>query len=85
MEIYITHKEASKQHAVQVLARMLGVETHEMIGVGDARNDIPLLSICGLKIAMGNSDDKLKSIAHHIVPTVEDDGVVHVIERFIFS
>lgn len=85
MEIYITHQEATKHHAAKELAKMLGVETYEMIGVGDSRNDIPLLNICGLKIAMGNADDKLKSSADYIAPSVDEDGVVHVVEKFILS
>ena len=83
MDIYITHKEATKHHAAKELARILGIDTSEMIGVGDARNDAPLLNVCGLKIAMGNADVKLKKIAHHIAPTVEEDGVAYVVEKFI--
>lgn len=85
MEIYITHREATKDHAVQELAKMLNIKTDEMIGVGDSRNDIPLLHACGLKIAMGNADDKLKSIADYIAPDVFEDGVAHVVEKFILS
>jgi len=85
MDIYITHKEATKYYAAKELAIILGIDTSEMIGVGDARNDAPLLDVCGLKIAMGNADDKLKKIAHYIAPSVDEDGVAHVIEKFILS
>jgi len=83
MKIYITHKNASKQHAAEKLAQMLNVETSEVIGVGDARNDAPLLSACGLRVAMGNADNKLKKIADYVAPTVDEDGVAYVIEKFI--
>ena len=83
MDVYITHKEATKQHAAEELARMLRVEASEMVGVGDSRNDIPFLNVCGLKIAMGNADDKLKNVAHYIVPTVDEDGVAYAVEKFI--
>jgi Cof subfamily protein (haloacid dehalogenase superfamily) len=82
-EIYITHKHASKQHAVRELTKLLSVDPSEMIAVGDSRNDMPLFEIAGLKIAMGNADDKLKHLADHIAPSVDDDGVAHVIEHFI--
>lgn len=84
-EVYITHLESNKQHAVKKLASILGVDYSEIIAVGDARNDIPLLEICGLKVAMGNADNKLKLIADYIAPTVDDDGVAHVIEKFIIG
>jgi len=85
LEIYITHEEATKQHAARELANILGVETQEMIGIGDARNDIPLLNVCGLKVAMGNADSKLKRVADYIAPSVHEDGICDVIEKFIFN
>ena len=85
MDTYITHKEATKHYAAKELAKILGIDTSEMIGVGDARNDVPLLHICGLKVAMGNADNKLKKIAHYIAPSVDEDGVAHIVEKFILS
>ena len=81
----ITHNEASKQHGVFEVAKILGIETHEMIGVGDGYNDFPLLMACGLKVAMGNAVDELKEIADYIAPSVDDDGVADVIERFVLN
>jgi HAD superfamily hydrolase (TIGR01484 family) len=79
----ITHKDASKLHAITEVAGLLGIQTHEMIGVGDGYNDFPLLMACGLKIAMGNAVPELKAIADFIAPSVEKDGVATVIEKFI--
>lgn len=79
----ITHNEASKQHGIFEVAKILGIETHEIIGVGDGYNDFPLLMACGLRVAMGNAVPELKAIADYIAPTVEDDGVADVIEKFI--
>lgn len=85
MEIYITHKEASKSHAAEELARILHIQTSEMIGVGDARNDIPLLGVCGLKVAMGNADNKLKKIADYVAPSISEDGVCDVVNTYIIN
>ena len=38
---------------------------------------------CGLKVAMGNAVDDLKAIADYIAPTVDEDGVADVINKFI--
>lgn len=81
----ITSKEASKLHGIAEVAELLGIQTHEMIGVGDGYNDFPLLLACGLKIAMGNAVPELKAIADFIAPSVEDDGVATVIEKFILN
>lgn len=79
----VMSKDASKLHGITEVANLLGIKTHEMIGVGDGYNDFPLLMACGLKIAMGNAVPELKAIADFIAPSVEDDGVATVIEKFI--
>lgn len=75
--------QAIKQHGILEVAEMLGISTHEIIGVGDGYNDFPLLMACGLKVAMGNAVSDLKEIADYIAPTVEEDGVADVIEEFV--
>lgn len=83
LTISISHIKASKQHAILEVAKILGITTHEIIGIGDGGNDLPLLMACGLKVAMGNAVEDLKTIADYIAPTVEEDGVAHVIEKFV--
>lgn len=85
VSVEINHSTATKQHGIQEVANLLRISTHEMIGVGDGYNDYPLLSACGLKIAMGNAVPELKAIADFIAPTVEEDGVATVIEKFILN
>lgn len=81
----VTHASATKLHAIAEVARLLGVNTHEMIGVGDSYNDYPLLMACGVKVAMGNAVPELKAIADFIAPSVDEDGVATVIEKFILN
>ena len=83
IDLSITHAVATKQHAILEVAKLLDIETHEIIGVGDGYNDFPLLMACGLKVAMGNADKDLKAIADYIAPSVENDGVADVIEKFV--
>lgn len=85
ISISISHATATKLHGVVRVAEILGVKTEEIIGVGDGYNDYPLLSACGLKIAMGNAAPELKTIADFIAPSVDEDGVATVIEKFILS
>ena len=83
IDVSITHASATKQHAIVHIAKLLNIETHDIIGVGDGYNDFPLLMACGLKIAMGNAVNDLKAIADYVAPPVEEDGVADVIEKFI--
>ena len=83
--IVISDINGSKLHGIVEVAKILGIQTHEMIGVGDGYNDFPLLMACGLKIAMGNAVPELKAIADFIAPSVEEDGVATVIDKFILN
>jgi HAD superfamily hydrolase (TIGR01484 family) len=83
VHVTIANPEASKNDGVVEVARMLGISTEEIIGVGEGYNDFPFLMACGLKVAMGNAVDDVKAIADYIVPSVENDGVVDLIEKFI--
>lgn len=83
VDLLVNHSLASKQHGIFEVAKLLGIETHDIIGVGDGYNDFPLLMACGLKVAMGNAVEDLKAIADYIAPTVEEDGVADVIKKFV--
>jgi len=83
VDVDISHTSVSKQYAILEVAEILGIKTDEIIAVGDGYNDFPLLMACGLKVAMGNAVPELKTIADYIAPSVEEDGIVDVIEKFI--
>lgn len=83
--IVATHVDATKTQGILTLEKKLKIKQSDMIGVGDGYNDFPLLMACGLKVAMGNAVDDLKAIADYIAPSVEEDGVVDIIEKFIFK
>lgn len=84
-DVYITDGQATKSFAAHKLAEILGIDPVSMIGVGDGQNDIPLLEACGLRVAMGNAHPDLKSVAHYVAPSIDEDGVAEVISRFIKS
>ncbi len=83
--INLSHAKATKLHGVEVLMKHYGLKREEIIGVGDAYNDFPLLMASGLKVAMGNAVDDLKAIADYVAPSVKEDGVAWVIDTFILQ
>jgi len=83
--LQITHIRATKFHGVEALRAISGISKEETLGIGDHDNDLPLFENAGLKIAMGNASDKLKAEADHIVASVDDDGFVEAMERFVLK
>jgi len=72
----------TKQHALLHLIKMLHVEPEEIVAVGDAENDLPMIIAAGMGVAMGNAGEGIKSVADWIAPSVDEDGVVAVIEKY---
>lgn len=81
----ITHVNATKLHGLNSVIETLKINKDEVIAVGDGYNDFPLLMASGLKVAMGNAIEDLKAIADYVAPSVTDDGVADVIEKFIIN
>ncbi len=83
VDIHITNKDASKKHALEEWMRIEHVSADEVMAVGDSGNDIPLLQVAGIKIAMGHGSATLKNLADWIAPPVDQDGLVAAIEKYI--
>lgn len=80
--IIVTNINATKEHAVAEILAGVGIKAEETIGIGDANNDLHLFRSVGLKIAMGNATPELKAAADLIAPSVDEDGLAVIIERY---
>ena len=80
-----SNTEASKKCAVEFLQKHWGLKKEEILTIGDQNNDIALLQAGGVKIAMGNATEELKSIADDITDTVYNNGFVKAIEKYCFE
>lgn len=81
----VTHPEANKGAALRHLAEVLGVDMSETIGIGDNYNDTELLEAAGLGVAMENAVDAIKNKADFVTLSNNDEGVKHVIEKFVLA
>lgn len=75
----------SKGRAMAWLAEHLGIPQEATIAVGDNENDLPMIEWAGLGVAMASAPPEVKAAADWIAPSVAEDGVAAVIERFIAS
>jgi hydroxymethylpyrimidine pyrophosphatase-like HAD family hydrolase len=73
----------TKGRGVARLAAHLGVSQAATIAVGDNENDLAMVQWAGLGVAMGNATGAVKAAADWVAPTVGENGVAAVIERFI--
>jgi len=79
------NKSVNKGVGVELLASCLDIKQEEIICVGDADNDIHMIQYAGLGVAMKNAFPQVKRAADYITHSNEDDGVAHVINKFILA
>jgi hypothetical protein len=76
---------ASKAIAMEKIGERFGIKQSEMIAVGDGYNDLSMIEYAGLGVAMENANDEIKKTADYITLSNDEDGVAHVIYKFILK
>lgn len=72
----------SKGAAVEKVCQMYGLKREEIICVGDADNDIPMIRYAGLGIAVMNAMDTTKAVADVIGVSNNHDAIAWIIENY---
>ena len=83
--IHLTDPLVDKGSSLKMVCSDLGLETDEILAIGDGENDIEFFNVAGVKVAVNNADDKLKDIADYITVKSYGDGVAEAMERFILK
>ncbi len=79
----VTHPDANKGNAALRLAELLGVPADEMACIGDMGNDIAMLDVAGLAIAMGNGTVEVREAAHYVTDSNEQEGWALAVEQLL--
>jgi Cof subfamily protein (haloacid dehalogenase superfamily) len=81
--VILTHPDAEKAHALEVVLEELGVPPEQAIAMGDSESDIGMFRLAGLGIAMRNAPDEVQREALHVAPSNDEDGVAWAIRKFL--
>ncbi|MGF7047065.1 HAD superfamily hydrolase (TIGR01484 family) [Paenibacillus sp. DS2015] len=81
----INPQGVNKATGILEVCRLLGIEMSEVIAVGDSMNDLAVIQQAGLGVAMGNAQQVVKDEADVVVATNNEDGIVEVIQKYIFG
>lgn len=79
----IMPQNVDKAQSLLTLLNTIGLTSEEMICCGDGFNDISMLEIAGLGVAMENAQESVKAAADYITRSNDEDGILHVIQRFM--
>lgn len=72
-----------KGSSLAFLMRDLGLKREEVIAVGDSYNDLGMMEIAGLGVAMANATEAIKRSADYVTKSNNEDGIYHLIDKFI--
>ena len=81
----ILPKGVDKAASLERLLSKLGMSKEEMIACGDGYNDLSMIQYAGLGVAMENAVLPVKKAADYVTLSNNDDGIAHVIEKFMLS
>ncbi|WP_291633986.1 Cof-type HAD-IIB family hydrolase, partial [Clostridium sp.] len=74
----VMNKGVSKGSAVKILADYYGINSDQVICIGDSENDLTMIKYAGLGVAMANGDECVKEAAKYITDSNNNDGVAKV-------
>ncbi|MBF0780998.1 MULTISPECIES: sugar-phosphatase [unclassified Granulicatella] len=79
----ILHKQANKGTALEVLADYLSIDLSQTMAIGDNNNDIDMIKVAGIGVAMENATDELKRYADCMTKSHNHDGVAYIVNQYV--
>lgn len=80
--IDIIHPQATKGNALQKLLNKWYIHPEEVVSFGNFFNDLEMIRLAGLGVAMANSPQEVKDEADFVTSSNNQDGVAKVLEDF---
>jgi Cof subfamily protein (haloacid dehalogenase superfamily) len=80
--LQITNPAVGKSTALQWVADHYGIAIKNVMAIGDAPNDVGMLQLAGVAVAMDNARPVVKDVADWIAPSNNDHGVHAALVRY---
>jgi len=74
-----------KGTGIRQMANYYQIPIEDTVAIGDNFNDVPMLEVAGLSIAMGNALEEVKKICDLTTLTNEEDGVAYAIRKYVLK
>lgn len=81
----VTAKDVSKEHALIEIAKHYHIPLEKVMTIGDNFNDVPMLELAGLGVAMGNAPEDVKRKADVTTSSNTEHGVTRAINSCVLS
>jgi len=81
----VMNKEANKGNGVEHLAEFMEVDIADVVTLGDNENDLSMIKVAGLGIAMGNGLDHVKENADYVTDNNDSDGLSKALNEKVLN
>ena len=81
--VEVVSSQASKGAAARLLIQRLGLQPEEVLAAGDHQNDIDMIRMAGIGVAVGNATPQLKEQADYIAQGSCAQGLLEAVRHFI--
>lgn len=79
--LQITPKNATKLSGLTYLGEYLNISNKQMVVIGNALDDIPMIEAAGLGVAMGNAPFSVKRAADWVTRSNNEHGVAYMVKE----
>ena len=73
----------NKGESLAILLEKLGMTAENLMACGDSGNDLAMIKLAGIGVAMGNAEDYVKEAADFVSADNDHDGVAVALEQFV--
>jgi HAD superfamily hydrolase (TIGR01484 family) len=81
--VMVLPRGIDKAFGLRAAAEEIGVTPDQIIGVGDAENDLHFLELCGYSVAVANALPSVKQQVNWVTAATRGAGVTELIEQLI--
>ena len=74
----------NKGSALARLLQLLGKTPQDLIAIGDNYNDLEMIELAGMGVAMGNAPEDIQRRANFVTRSNAEDGVAYALEQLLF-
>jgi len=78
----IMPQDSDKSKGVLAVCEYYGYEPENVLCIGDALNDVEMLSLAGISIAMDNARSEAKAVADFVTDDIDQDGWSNAMKHF---
>ena len=77
--------EVNKGKAVQLLLKHMNLKTSALAAAGDGHNDLEMIQLAGLSLAVSSGRQELIAAAHHVIAPPDQSGLAQFIEEYLLG